>query len=127
MKPESVRSVIWRFVRTILLIDLAVFIIRAAVCWDGGWRTLNNFGTGLMLVGLAAWVVGIMSLAGATQIARDPTYRYVQSVYPNTLHQRTVQNWLELGESYGFVTLLGIAGIVPMGLGAVTSTGSPRT
>jgi hypothetical protein len=114
MKTEDVRTVLWRYIRKILLIDLLVFIITALICWLGGWHTLKNFGTGLMIGGFGAFILGGLTAFGGLNVARDPTYRYIQSVMPNSLAERTRGDWIDMMESFSFLILLCSAGILSM-------------
>ena len=114
MKAESIHIVIWRYIRKILLVDLLAFILTALVCWLGGWRTLNNFGTGLMIAGFGAIVLGGFSALGGLGVARDPTYRYIQSVMPNSLSERTRKDWNDMLDSFSFLILMASAGLLSM-------------
>ncbi len=117
MKTESSVFVILRLLGKILLADLIIFIIVGAVCWFGGWRTLENYGTGLMYGGIGAIMVAGLSALGGTEIARNPTYRYIQSVMSNSLSDRTKQNWLDNLESFSFFAWMGVAGILATAAG----------
>ena len=119
MKTETIRSAIWRYISKILLIDLAFLIVTALVCWLGGWRTITNFGTGLMIAGFAAFILGGITAFGGTTIARDPTYRYIQSVMPNSLAERTQKDWIDMMDSFSFLILLCSAGLISMAGGWV--------
>ena len=119
MKTESVRTVLWRYAGQILLIVLAIFLITALVCWLGGWRTFNHFGTGLMIAGFGAIMLGGVTAFGGTQVARDPTYRYIQSVMSNSLSDRTRLDWNDLMDSFGFLIRLASAGILSMVAGGL--------
>jgi hypothetical protein len=114
MKTENVRTVLWHYVRKILLIVLLVFIITALICWLGGWHTLNNFGTGLMIAGFGAFVLGGFTALGGYHVARDPTYRYIQSVMPNSLAERTRRDWIDMMDSFSFLILMCSAGLLSM-------------
>ena len=114
MKTENVRTVLWRYARKILLIDLLVFTITALICWVGGWRTLNHYGTGLIIAGFGAFVLGGFTAFGGLNVARDPTYRYIQSVMPNSLAERTRREWIDMMDSFSFLILLGSAGLLSM-------------
>ena len=121
MINESIRTAIWGYVRKILLIDTALIIITALVCWLGGWRTLNNYGTGLMIAGFGAIIIGGFTTFGGSQVARDPTYRYIQSVMPNSLAERTRKDWIDMLDSFSFLILLGSAGLLSMAGGWVVT------
>jgi hypothetical protein len=117
MRIESSVSVILRILGKILLADLILFIFVGAVCWIFGWRTMNTFATALMYAGMGAVVLGGMSALGGNSVARDPTYRYIQSVMPNSMPERTKQDWLENIDSINFLTYSGVAGIIATAAG----------
>jgi hypothetical protein len=108
------------------LIDLAVFILTALVCWFGGWRTIHQFGNSLMIAGFIAFLVGGVTGFGGTEIARNPTYRYIQSVMPNSLSERTRQDWMDMMDSFSFLILLVTAGLLLMAVGWVVTTIFPK-
>ncbi len=116
-KIENLGHVLWHFVRIVLLVDLLVFIVTALVCWWIGWRTPDELGLGFMLGGFLAILLGGASLAGSVQVSRNPMYRYFQSVFPNSLPERTKQNLLDLNESSGFLILMGTAGLLAILVG----------
>ena len=117
MRIESSASVVLRILGKIIMADLILFIVVGAVCWFMGWRTMSTFATGLMYAGMGAVILGGMSALGGNSIARDPTYRYIQSVMPNSLADRTKQDWRENYESINFLTWSGIAGIIATAAG----------
>lgn len=122
MRTESAFQVILRLLGKISLVELALFIITAAICWLGGWRTRTYFGTGLMIAGMIAVVAGGISAFGGSQIAKDPTYRYIQSVMSNSLSDRTKQDWQDNLESMSFMIWAGIAGFIAAGAGYLIIT-----
>jgi len=119
MKTETIRSAIWRYASKILLVDLVVLLVTALVCWLAGLRTLNHYGTGLMIAGFVAIILGGVSALGGNQIARDPTYRYIQSVMPNSLADRTRNDWSDMMASYGFLIMMALAGLLSIAEGWV--------
>ena len=122
MKIESSASVILRILGKILLADSVLVIVVGAVCWFGGWRTMNTFATGLMYAGMGAMILGGLSAYGGNSIARDPTYRYIQSVMPNSLAERTKKDWRENLDSINFLIWSGIAGIIATAAGYLLYT-----
>jgi len=112
MKTESSASVILRLLGKIFLAVLIISLVVGVICWIGGWRTMINYATGLMYGGMGAMIVGGLSALGGVGIARDPTYRYIQSVMPNSLSERTKQDWRENMDSVNFLFWAGIAGIL---------------
>jgi uncharacterized membrane protein YfcA len=117
MKVESISSVLWHLARTVLLIDLGVFMITALICWLAGWHTVTQYGNGLMIGGLALLLLGGVTGFGGNQIAHNPTYRYIQSVMPNRLDERSRQTWIDYLDSMRFLIFMGLAGLVSIGTG----------
>ena len=117
MKVESYDAAIWHLARNVLIIDLLIAIIAALVCWLGGWRTVHDFGIGLMIGGFVALAFGAATVFGGARVANEPTYRYVQSVSPNSLHEHTQQNRLDLNDSFGFLSLMVAVGFLSIAVG----------
>jgi hypothetical protein len=117
MKTETLGRFVWRLILKILLIEMGLFALIALICWIGGWRTLSNYGTGLMYGGIGAIVLGGLSALGGNTVARDPTYWYVQSVSQSSLNQRTRQNWLDNLASISFLVMMGVVGLIATSVG----------
>jgi hypothetical protein len=119
MKPEieSVRSAIWRRVRGMLVILLVLLAATAVVCWLVGWRSLHQYGDGLEIAGVAAILLGGLSLSGGRQMAANPTVQYVQSVSNAPLNERSRQNLGDFMDSFMSLARLGVAGLLAAGLG----------
>jgi hypothetical protein len=124
MKTESLRLALWRLLKKFMLVFSAICIITALICWLGGWHGLYNFGMGLMISGLCAFLLGGVTAFGGTQIARDPTYRYIQSVMPNSLSDRTRQDWTDLLDSFSFFLMMVSSGLVSMVVGWLVTLSS---
>jgi hypothetical protein len=113
---------IGRFLVKILIIEILIIIVTTAICWIGGWRTLSEFGNGLIYVGIVALVFGTSSVLGSTRLARDPTIRYVQTVSAGDLGDRSRRHMRDLAESNAFLILMGIVGIISIALGTWLGT-----
>jgi hypothetical protein len=122
VKTESSGFVFLRLLGRILLADLILFIIIGAICWLGGWRTMKDYSAGLMYGGMGALLLGGLSALGGTGMARDPTYRYIQSVMSNSLSERTKRDWQENLESISFMVWMGIAGVIAIATGYLLTT-----
>jgi hypothetical protein len=116
--------VILRLLAKILLADLAIALVTGVICWLGGWRTRPDFGSGLMIGGILTIIAGGISAFGGGQIARDPTYRYIQSVMSNSLSERTKQDWQEYMGSISFLIWAGIAGLIVTVIGYLLTSAS---
>jgi hypothetical protein len=125
MKIENTRTVLQQYAKKIILIDLGLFVVTALVCWLGGWRTFHYFGIGLMIAGFVAFLLGGVTAFGGTEIARNPTYRYIQSVMPNSLSERTRQDWVDMMDSFSFLILLVSAGLLSLLTGWVVTAICP--
>lgn len=119
MKPgiESLRSAIWRQARGMLVILLVLLGVTAVICWLAGWRSLHQYGDGLEIAGVAAILLGGLSLSGGRQMSANPTVQYIQSVSNAPLNERSRQNLADLMDSFTSLVRLGVAGLLAIGLG----------
>jgi hypothetical protein len=83
---ERLRPVLRLFLRISAAIPI-ILIVVAAICWLGGWRTVQDYGTGLIWAGVAAIAVGIMSQLGGWGLTRG--WVSVCPVSIGTNHGRT--------------------------------------
>lgn len=63
----------------------------------------------------AAAALAFLAMAGVmgeAKVARNPNYRYAQSVMPNTLHQRTRQVMDDLAGGMDFALRAGVAALM---------------
>ena len=103
-------------------LGLQKFIILALtglVCWWLGWRTLAEYGTGLIWAGFVVMIFGTFSLLGGTQLNDDFTYQYSKSVMPAPAHDRAQQNVNDLAAGFSFATWAFVAGILTSALGYI--------
>jgi hypothetical protein len=121
IKTESIGFSLLRLLGRILLAELLLFVLVGVVCWFAGWRTLGDYAIGLMYGGMGAILLGGVTAFGGNTIARDPTYRYIQSVMPNSLSERTQNNWEENLASISFLIWMGVAGAVAIVVGYLLS------
>ena len=112
---ELLRAVL-KLARTAVLVDAALLLVVGAICWIGGWRSVDDFANGVFWAGLAVMVIGAMSVVGGTDLARDGTYRYAQTAGHASASEGTRRGWQDLNESYGFLVRIGIVGITSIGL-----------
>jgi hypothetical protein len=113
---------IGRFLVKILIIEIVIFIATAVICWFGGWRTLSEFGNGLIYAGIVVLVFGASSVLGATRMGRNPTSRYIHTLSMGDLHDRSRRRILDIAESNAFLILMGIVGIISIAIGTWLET-----
>ncbi len=91
-------------------------VVVGLICWIGGWRTIDHFASGVFWAGLAAMVVGGMSVFGGTSLAQDSAYRYAQTAGDASSSDSTRRGWQDLNASYGCLVRMGIIGITSITL-----------
>ncbi len=121
MEKQGIHPVL-RFLRNVALIDLGIFVVVGLVCWFGGWRTATHYGNGLLLAGVAVMAAGVFSLVGGWGITRDFTYQHARSAGEGDIRKRATRDLKDIGQSYGFLALMGIVGIVSIAAGIVVQT-----
>ena len=122
MEKQGILPAFLRFMRTVVLIDLGIFVGVGLICWFGGWRTAYHYGNGLMLVGVAAMAAGVFSLAGGWGLTRDFSYQHAASAGVADTPERTRRELKDTGQRYGFLALMGVAGIVSIAFGILIQT-----
>lgn len=108
---------IWRFSRTIALINLGIFVAVGLICWLVGWRTLHQYGTGLMLAGAAALLFGAYSVSGSWHGGRSFDYQYAASAGVDSTHKSAKRERDEANSSYVFLGRMCVVGLLPILVG----------
>ena len=114
---EQVSKSILRYLRDVALIDLSILGIVGLICWFGGWRTVYDYGNGLIWAGVAAFLLGFASLLGGWKMTRSVDYQYAQTMGQDDISQRTRRDLKDLAQSYGFLIRMGVVGIVSIAIG----------
>jgi hypothetical protein len=112
----------WRFLRNVVLIDVAIFLIVGLVCWTGGWYTIYQYGGGLFWAGMLAIIIGASSVRGVWGTSRRFETQYGLTVSEQSIHQRMRQQMADVAESNRFCVLMFAAALVSMVIGAVIQT-----
>ncbi len=112
MPKESLSFRLWFFLRTALLIDLAVAALVLVVGLLLGWRSPREFGEVLLLASIGAWLVGAASVIRSLGMSRGADYQYSQSVGVRSIDENVRQAMQESKESYGFLWLMALVGVV---------------
>jgi len=84
-KPESFGHALWRHLQASLMVFFFVVLCTALICFLANWRTLPDFGIGLMFAGL---VLILSSVAGLF----SSRYAWFHAT-PDTPSERTGQSW----------------------------------
>jgi parallel beta-helix repeat protein len=113
---------ILRLLKPVVFLAPLVMILTAVVCWLAGWRTIDEYATGLVYAGYAVITIGLFGLLGGWGATRTFSYTYAQSAghrEPRT-HQR--ESAASTIESYSFTMRLGVTGILIVLIGSIILT-----
>jgi uncharacterized membrane protein YkgB len=119
MEEYGTLPAILRFLKTVVLIDLGIFVAVGLICWFGRWRTAHYYGNGLMLTGVGAFAIGIYSITGAWGVVRSFDYQYAGSVDADDPGTRAMREWKGQNRNYATLALLGAVGLVSVGAGVL--------
>ena len=110
-------TTIWRSLKNIVFIELGIFATVGLICWLGGWRTLYQYGNGLMLAGVAILALGVYSNNGSRNIGRAFDYQYAASAGMDDAHQSVNREREDARASYAFMGLMFVVALVPIVVG----------
>ena len=110
---------ILRFLRTVVLVDLGIFVAVGLVCWFGGWRTVYQYGNGLRLAGTLAIGLGFLSLVSNWQTPHGFGYQYNRSVSGQSLQGRRGQTVIEFAQNLKLLIQMVIIGILSIAVGTL--------
>ena len=108
---------ILRFSRTVVLVNLGIFVAVGLICWLVGWRTLYQYGTGLMLAGTAALVFGAYSASGSWHGGRSFDYQYAASAGVDSFRKSANRERDEANSSYTFFGKMCVIAFLPIAVG----------
>ncbi len=122
MEREGCVPMLWRFLRSSLLIGAGLSAGAAAVAFVFGARTAQEICNALGLAGFVSLLVGGMSLVGGASLAASPMYHFAGSAGGDSYSRRAQRI---LGEIFGrfrfFVIMAGatavcfiIAGVIQL-------------
>jgi len=114
-------SGIRRFLKTALLADLGIFIAAGLICWFGGWLTVHLYGHSLMWAGLAAILLGLLSVPGSYE-TWSFAYQYALSARAKNIDDYTRQRSKDASQSQAFFLRMVVIGVVPTILGTLLQT-----
>lgn len=114
--PKALSAAL-RFLRTVVLIDLGMFAAVGLICWLGGWRTISYYSNGLILAGVAAWVLGGYGVNSGWQTTRSFDYQYAASAGVDSVRESANRERKEIGARYAFLAQMFIVGATPVAVG----------
>lgn len=113
-----------KLIRSIILVDVILMIIVGLIVFIGGWRTLYDYGQGLVYAGMLTIGLGVMSVWG--------NYSSTRSVNANSLFEEnaihaSVRTPLErvkddlaiVDQTYGCLLLMILVGVSVGAIGAL--------
>jgi len=109
----------WRFLKPVLFTDLGIFAAVGLVCWFGGWQSAFYYGNGLIIAGIAAMAVGVLSLLGGWSATRSFEYQSSQMAGEGETAARVREERKDIDQSYRFLAIMGAAGLVVTACGLV--------
>lgn len=119
MVDEDLRPLL-AFVRSVLLVELALFAVAAVQWLLLGGRTLVEYGNALVLTGCLAIVLAALSPFGARNVPRTFVSHYAETVGAESMveraHRRVREEW---EQGHGCLILVGGAGVVAVALGTL--------
>ena len=113
-----------RFLKKVALIDLTIFAAVGLFGFLNAWPTPHAYGAGLVFAGIAAMVVGGLTILGGASVAGDPTYMHALSSSDN-FHGSVGQLMQERGARDSSLVLMAAAGAVAIALGELVKVVFP--
>ncbi len=117
MKGTKPLSSLLRGFLFVVLVDLAVIAVVAGIGWWSGWTELAEFQRAIQIAGLLVMGLGLLGVKGNLNMSRSSEYKYSPSVTRDESWKRTQQTLLDLAQSYAFLLIMSIAGIVCLVIG----------
>ncbi len=116
MAQRGASSTGWRFLRTLALVNLAIVVGVALVCWLGGWRTLADYANGLTYAGLVVMALGGLRYFVSDTGTIDPGAGY-HSINLSEHHKHVQRSMAESDSAFVVMLKLGLVGLVAIALG----------
>ncbi len=122
MEERGWLKAVWGFAKPVLLIDVGILATVGLVCWLGSWWSAAQYGNGLIVAGVGAIAVGLASLLGGWGVTRSFTYQYAQTAGEDRGTGRAQRELEDSDRSYGFLAVMGVAGLVVIACGLILRT-----
>lgn len=105
------------FFTRVVEIVIGGLILAVVISLVVGWRSLAQIGTAVLLVGAGAAVIGVLSMVGNWEGARNFEQQFTKTAWEQDADERMHREVKDTEQSYGFAALLGAAGLVLVMLG----------
>lgn len=117
MVDEDLRPIL-AFVRSVLLVELALFAVAAVLWLLLGGGTLAEYGNALAMSGCLAIVLAVLSPFGPRNLPQTFVSSYAETAGVESMSERTHRRVREESEQgHGCLILVGGAGVVAVALG----------
>jgi len=117
MEQEKRLSGLSGFFTRVSGIVLVGLVLAIGVSLILGWRSLEQIGTAVLLVGTATVVIGVLSMVGNWGGARNFEQQFAKTAWEQDAGERMHQELKDTSQNYGFVALLGASGLVLVVIG----------
>jgi hypothetical protein len=115
-KPDIKQFVIYYLPR-IVAVDVAIFIVTGLVCWFVGWRTFQQYGTGLVIASVVIVLLGSLSLLGGYSARGDFDYQYGRSAGRSSIPERNRLDIADTFASFRFLIGASLVAVLPAIIG----------
>ncbi len=122
MNKEGFGRRVYYFLRSVALLDLAIFVLVGILVLLLGWRTIREYGVGLTYAAVAALLVGLGSVIQSLGLSRSGEYQYAESVGANKLDENVRQAFRQSQASYGFFRLMACVALVAFVVGLLLAS-----
>lgn len=117
---KKTRRPLLSFLKSVLLVELALLPVAAALWLVLGGRTLVEYGNALVLTGFLSGLLGMFSLFGGWDVTRSFEFQQAETVGAESIFERTQRHVREeLEQGYGCLILMGCAGLVAVSVGTL--------
>ena len=106
MKKQSALMLILKFLGLVIICELVLFAIVAAIGWRYEWSSLDQYTEALQIAGMLAIGLGLFGIKGNWEATRGFEYQYSMSASEQSSLQRTQQVLADIAEGYRFMLLM---------------------
>lgn len=122
MSVETVGGALRQYVKLVLLLTLVGCVAVAIICWLVGWRTLTQYGAGLILAGGVAFLLGLGNMIGNGRRVTDWRYHSAWSTGVEDYSTRMRRQRQEIADGVSFLVLMSVVTVLLGGLGLAVRT-----